>query len=129
MESKKVVIITDGTGLIQELARRVEAVIGGYQDYSATVVQADAFSGVDLLPADIFFLGCENPNPPSFQYIEALLQHINLAGRPCGIFSASSEAVKYLSLLVRDSEAAAGSFLAKNADADELSQWVKGILK
>ena len=52
-------------------------------------------------------MGCEKPNPDSFSYLADLLKHINLAGRPCGVFSPGSEkAAKYLAGLVKDSEAA-----------------------
>jgi len=96
------------------------------------VVNADQFSGDNLLPAQTFFLGCEEPNPSSFYYIEDLLKHINLAGRSCGIFSSNAKALKYLSSLVHDSEAAVGeTFLAKNgvADGKLLQKWIQDTLK
>ena len=131
VENKKIVIITDGTAPIQKVAESIAAAIGEYQGYSATVIQGESFYGSDLLPAYAFFLGCEKPNPLSFFYIETLFEHINLAGRSCGIFSSKDKALKYLSLLVRDSEAAMGKpFLAKNgvADSNELHNWIQDIL-
>ena len=125
-------IITDDSAPIRELAENIAAVIGGFQGYSAAVIPAESFSGSELLPAYAFFLGCEAPGPSSFIYIETLLQHINLAGRPCGIFSTGSKTLKYLSSLIRDSEPAVGKpFLVKGgaADNDKLQGWVHGILK
>jgi hypothetical protein len=95
-------IITDGADSTTQTAKAISAVLEGCK----TVVRsAEAFAGTDLLPARIFMLGCEKPNPPSFAYLEELLGHINLAGRRCGVFSADRKALKYLSGLVRDSEA------------------------
>ena len=131
-KDRKIVIITDDAASIQKLAENIVAVIGGVQGYSAAVIPAEIFSGSELLPAYAFFLGCEAPEPSSFLYIETLLQHINLAGRPCGIFSTGAKTLKYLSSLVRDSEPAVGKpFLAKGgaADGDQLQSWVHGILK
>ena len=130
-KNRKILIITDDAAPIRKLAEAIAAVMGG-QGYSVTVIPAESFSGSELLPAYAFFLGCEAPEPSSFLYLETLLQHINLAGRPCGIFSTDAKAVKYLSSLVYDSEPAVGKpFLAKDgaADGDQLQSWVQDILK
>ena len=132
VENKKAVIITDGTGPIQEMAGSIAAIVGGYQGYVTAVVPAESFSGVDLLPAHAVFLGCESPKPPSFQYIEALFKHINLAGRSCGVFSSNTKTLKYLSTLIRDCESTVTEpFMAKGGAAgrNELKKWIKGILK
>jgi hypothetical protein len=116
---------------MEELAKNIAAIIADYPGCSAAVIRSDCFSGVDLLPACAFFLGCEKPGPSSFSHLEAFLGHVNLAGRFCGIFSSNAKACKYLSSLVRDSEAAAGRpFLAKagTADRDKLYHWIQGIL-
>ena len=131
-ENRKVVIIIDGGAPIQESAENIAAIIGGFQGYSAAVIQAESFSGSDLLPAYAFFLGCEEPNPLSFSYIEEFFGHINLAGRPCGVFSSSDKALDYLSLLVSDSEAMVGKpFLTESGatDGGTLSDWIQGIIK
>jgi hypothetical protein len=94
--------------------------------------QAGSFSGDDLLPAYVFFLGCAEAQPPSFHYIEDLFKHINLAGRSCGIFSSNAKALKYLSSLVRDSEAAVGKpFIIKGgaANSAKLQNWIQSIFK
>ena len=131
-ESRKILIITDGSSPVQKLAEDIAAIIGEVPGYAATVVNAEQFSGDNLLPVKTFFLGCGEPKPLSFLYIEALLKHINLAGRSCGIFSSNAKAIKYLSSLVRDSETAVGKIiLAKNAAADnkKLHKWIQDILK
>ena len=117
---------------MRKLAEDIAAIIGESQGCSAAVVDAEHFSGDNLLPVWTFFLGCEEPKPPSFLYIEAFFKHINLAGRSCGIFSSNSKALKYLSSLVHDSETTVGkTFLAKNgaADSKKLHNWVQDILK
>jgi hypothetical protein len=69
------------------------------------IKEASVFEGTDLLPADVLFFGCEGPNPDSFNYIEQLFGHINLAGRSMGVFSHNSkEAVQYLVKIAKDSE-------------------------
>jgi len=132
MKNRKIAIITDGTAPIQELAGNIAAIIGGAQGYSAALFQAESFSGDDLLPAYVFFLGCTEPKPPSFHYIEELFKHINLAGRSCGIFSSNAKALKYLAALVRDSETAVGKpFMVKGgaADGKKLQNWIHSIFK
>jgi hypothetical protein len=131
-KNKSIVIIIDDTERMRELAGAIAAIIGENSGCQAAVFTADAFSGSDLLPADAFFLGCTDPNPPSFAYIETLFGHINLAGRPCGIFAANARCAQYLSALVRDSEPALGKpFLAKDGavDTPKLRRWIHGILK
>ena len=105
MKTKKtVLIVTDGSGETAKMAAEIAAALKGNK---VTVKTAPEFMGNDLLPVEVFFLGCEKPKPGSFAYLTDLLKHINLAGRPCGVFSPGSEkAIKYLAGLVRDSEAA-----------------------
>jgi hypothetical protein len=105
--------------------------MGGLPGYQTVVIKAEEFTGVELLPTCAFFLGCESPKPPAFAYIEDMLEHINLAGRPCGVFSSNSDALKYLSALVHDSEAATGKpFLTTDSavKGDELHNWVRCIV-
>jgi hypothetical protein len=131
VENKQIVIITDGAAQTQELAGNIAAMIGEYQGYSAVIMPAETFSAVDLLPATVFFVGCEEPDPLSFHYIETFFKHINLAGRSCGIFSSNAKAIKYLSTLTRDSETSLGKpFLAKGGAADngKLHHWLQDIL-
>lgn len=69
------------------------------------VRNAAEFTPVDILPADAYFFGCEKAKPASFAELERVLKGVNLAGRPCGLFSsASNEAIDYLRTMVRDSE-------------------------
>jgi len=132
MESGKIAIITDGTAPIQEMAGNIAAIIGESHGYSTALFQAESFSGDDLLPAYVFFLGCAEARPPSFHYVEDLFKHINLAGRVCGIFSSNARALKYLSSLVRDSETAVGRpFIVKGGSANsaKLQKWIQSIFK
>ena len=105
MKSKKtVLIITDGSVETAKMAAGIETALKGN---NVSVKSASEFKGNDILPAEAFFLGCEKPNPDSFTYLADLLKHINLAGRPCGVFTPGSEkTAKYLAGLVKDCEAA-----------------------
>jgi len=129
--NKKIAIITDGAAPTHKTAETIAALIGACPGYSAAVIQAKSFSGTDLLPAYALFLGCEEPQPTSFAYIETLLKHINLAGRSCGIFSSNAKTLEYLSALVRDSEIAGKPFEVKNdaTDPDKLKKWVQEVLQ
>jgi hypothetical protein len=129
---RNILIITDNSAITGGIAFNIAAVFGKapFADWSAKVIPAGDFSPTSLLPAHAFFLGCEKPEPPDFTPIKELFKHINLAGRPCGVFSPQANAVKYLSGLVRDSEAALGSpLVVKGAvDSRELKKWVGGIV-
>jgi hypothetical protein len=125
---KTVLVVTDEADSTKKIAESISAELDGFQ---TLIRPADSFAGTDLLPACVFFLGCEKPEPPSFAYIADMLKHINLAGRSCGIFSSGGEALKYLAGLIKDCEAlAAGPFLAKDGIVDPaaLKKWVRGIV-
>jgi hypothetical protein len=106
---KTVLILTDDSA---ETAKMAAGIAGALKGNKVSLMTASEFKGNDILPAEAFFLGCEKPEPDSFAYLADLLKHINLAGRPCGVFSpapdgsASKRALKYLASLVHDSEAA-----------------------
>ena len=94
-----------------------------------TIKTVSEFSGNDILPSDAFFLGCGEPNPDSFAYIEALFLHINLVGRPCGVFSPGcKKAAKYLAGLIRDSEAALNPIPLLDPSKDELRAWSQNVI-
>jgi hypothetical protein len=127
VETKKhVLIVTDGAESTVRLAGQIAAEL---KKHDVVIRAASDFAGTDLLPAAVFFLGCEQPEPPSFAYIAEFLRHINLAGRSCGVFSSGpAKAVTYLRGLVSDCEAVLGEpFTAKDGAAG-LKQWVKSIL-
>ena len=122
---KKVIIITDGSGETAKMAAGIKAALKGN---TIVIKNASEFKGNDILPADAFFLGCEKPRPESFTYLEDLLKHINLAGRPCGIFSPGSEkAAKYLVNLVHDCEAALNAEPLMGPGA-AVASWVNKVL-
>jgi len=100
---KKAIIITDGSEAIQPIARSIKDALSGID---TKITAADKFVGSDLFPADIFILGCHEPNPASFAYLTDLLSHINLAPRKCCVFSTNEKTVKYLKGIVKDCEAA-----------------------
>ena len=119
------VIVTDGAGSSRNMAEQIAAGLEG----SCRVISLTApdLKGNDILPADVIFLGCTNPNPPAFAYLEEMFRHVNFAGRSCGIFSDSGKAVQYLKNMVRDSELnLARPFTGPGGP--ELRKWIKGIV-
>jgi len=129
---KKVLIVTDGTESIDLIALSLKNAL---TDFKVKICPADKFDGTDLLPAGIFFLGCEKPHPASFSYLEEMLSHINLAGRRCGIFSTNEKSIKYLRGIVKDCEANLGESLLvtdiaqKKVQTKTVKKWLKGILE
>jgi hypothetical protein len=127
VESKKhILIITDGA---ESTGKMAEHIAGALQDARVVILTASAFSGADILPADIYFFGCEEPRPASFSYLEALLNHINLAGRSCGLFSPNSEkAAQYLAGMVHDSELVLNAVPFVAGDPGEIQRWVAEVI-
>jgi hypothetical protein len=100
---KNVLIITEGSDKTLKMAKDIALALKGNK---VSVKTASEFKGNDVLPAEVFFLGCEKPRPGSFAYLTDVLKHINLAGRRCGIFTSGSEkTARYLAGLVKDCEA------------------------
>ena len=122
---KTVLIVTDGSLETVKMAAGIKTALKGNK---VSVKTSSEFKGNDILPADVFFLGCEKPNPDSFIYLKDLLKHINLAGRPCGVFSPGSEkATKYLAGLVKDCEAALNPVHIAGS-AKGLGKWAKTVV-
>ena len=126
MEAKKdVLILTDGLEGAAKMAAEIAAALEGS---NVSVKTVSEFKGNDILPAEAFFLGCETPEPDSFAYLGDLLKHINLAGRPCGVFSPGSEdAAKYLAGLVKDCEAALSPAQLAGSGA-EIGSWANSVV-
>jgi len=123
---RNVLIVTDGSGETAKMAARIVAALKGNKVAVKTVSE---FEGNDILPAQAFFLGCEKPKQDSFAYLADLLKHINLAGRPCGVFSPESEkAAKYLAALLSDSEAALNPQLLFAASGDTVRTWAQNTV-
>ena len=127
--SKKALIITDGTEAIKKIALNISDALTGF---TVKVCSADKFEGTDLLPADVFFLGCERNSPSSFSYIEEMFKHISLASRKCSVFSVNLKTINYLCALVKDCEASLGAPLhvvSKEIDKSALKKWADSIIK
>ena len=123
---RTVLIVTDNSEKTAKMAAEIVAALKGNK---VTVRSASEFKGNDILPAEAFFLGCEKPRPESFVYLADLFKHINLAGRPCGIFSPGSEkAAKYLVGLVHDSEAALNSEPLFAGSAAAVKKWAEKVI-
>jgi hypothetical protein len=125
---KKALILTDGTESIQSAAAAIADALTGYK---TEVCPGETFAGTDILPAEIFFIGCEKTHPASFVYLAEMLAHINLADRSCGIFSTNEKTIVWLETIVKDCEASLGEPLLIDGEvkAPAVKKWVKGILK
>jgi enolase len=124
---KNVLIVTDGTEAIDSTAQSIKKTL---KDFKVKICPAAEFAGTDLLPAGIFFLGCEKDRRDSFSHLAEILAHINLASRKCGVFSTNEETLKYLKNLVTDCEAVLGDpLLVTETNALNLKKWLKRIIK
>jgi hypothetical protein len=127
-ERKRVLIVTDEGKTVMAAALDMTNELAGYK---TVICSGESFAGTDLLPSDVFILGCENPHPASFAYLAEMLAHVNLAGRKCGIFSTNEKAEKYLRSLVRDCDAAVGEPLMIQENAvikPNLKEWLQKLL-
>ena len=131
---RKIVIITDNSEQIRNLAEKISAIIMNppFEQYSVAVTDIEKFSAVDLLPAQTFFLGSQSKESFSNHYLNTLFAHINLAGRSCGIFSPDARAIIYLEKLVHDSDVTVGKPLFIKNDTVEdvdLLHWVQSVIR
>jgi hypothetical protein len=124
---KKALIVTDSDVSLESTAQSIKNCL---QDFSVKICSADGFAGTDILPAQIFFLGCNSPRPASFSYLEEMLSHINLVSRKCGIFSSDKKSLEYLAGILKDCEADLGEpFLITNGnDNPAIEKWLKGVI-
>jgi len=125
---KKALIITDGTKPIRSIALPIKEALA---DYKVKIYPAKRFAGTDLLPADIFFIGCRRQKPKSFACLEDFLSHINLASRKCGIFSVNEKSLNYLKGILANSEANFGEPLLAAEDEVKktaISNWINKLL-
>jgi hypothetical protein len=106
--ARKALIITDDGPEIKKITGEIAKAFGKlpFEGYQALIVSAGSLTPVDLLPAHVFFLGGSPLEPSPFGRIEGLFRHINLAGRPCGVFSSNQKTLDYLSKLAHSSGAA-----------------------
>ena len=125
-EKRRVIIITDGS---EETIKIAEKISTALKSNDVTVKTASDFKGNDMLPAGAFFVGCEKPKPDSFTYLAEFFKHVNLAGRPCGIFSPGPEkTVKYLAGLVKDSEAALNPESVFAGSGTDIKKWANNVI-
>ena len=125
MAKKKILIITDESTATAKMAGEIAAALN---DNKVSVMPASKFKGNDILPADVFFLGCEKPRPDCFTYLADLLKHINLSGRSCGVFSSGSEKTAvYLAGLLKNCEASLNSKPLLGSGAGT-KKWAQSVL-
>ena len=128
MNNKKtVLIVTDGSEKVTIMAESITRALKGKK---VTIKTGSEFAGTDLLPADFLFIGCDQPSPESFGYLDRMLQHINLAGRGCGVFSPESKkAALYLTKMLKSSEVSLKAEPLFAAESGEIPEWVSRITK
>ena len=128
MGKKKALIITDGSRSVRTAALLIKQAL---VDYRVKICPAKKFVGNDLLPMDIFFIGCKKPKPKTFLYLSQMLSHINLASRKCGLFGLTEKTTKYLLSIIGDSEAIYGEPLLVPEDVtqDTVNKWLKNVIK
>ena len=121
-----VLVITDDSEVTTKMAAEIAKALSGKK---VSIKKASAFIGSDLLPADAFFLGCEKPKPDSFEYLADVLRHINLVGRPCGVFSSGTEkSAKYLTGLVKDCEADLNPTVVVSGAGADIENWAQSVI-
>jgi hypothetical protein len=120
-------IITDGNEAVQQTANTISQALEGVK---VKICTGETFQGTDILPADLFFIGCEKPRPESFTYLEDMLSHINFALKKCGVFSTKENTLKYLTKLIKDCDAKTGEGLLAGEETKkaDVKKWLKGIL-
>jgi hypothetical protein len=121
---KNALVVIDGTESIRKMAADIAAVLKNFTLVSET---ANEFLGTHILSADICFFGSETSNPPSFTTLDTILHHINLAGKPCGIFSTSVSGAEYLRNMVHDSELALYPVVLMEGKGD-VKKWTETII-
>ena len=122
---KAVLIITDGTEKVTAMAEKIAKTLRGSR---VLIKEASGFAGTDLLPAEVVFIGCSEPSPPCFGYLYELLQHINLAGRKCGVFSPSSKkALQYLKGMLKSCEITLNPTQMTEANSAETENWTASV--
>jgi hypothetical protein len=115
--------VTDDAEATQKMGEEIANHVKGNR---VVVKKTPDICGADILPAEVYFFGCENPHPRSFACFERVLLHINLVGRPCGLFSPGSrEAVRYLAGMVRDSELALKTEPFLGAESNDMGAWIQ----
>ena len=124
--AKNVLIITDDS---KETAEMASGIVAALEGNNVSVKAVSKFKGNDILPAEVFFLGCEEANPEPFSYLKDLFKHINLAGRPCGVFSPGSQkAAEFLASMIHDSEAALNPKLLLGSMKNEINNWSQDVI-
>ena len=129
---KNILILVDESDAIKEVGRQIASHMASVH---VAIVEAADFAATDMLPADAYFLGCQEPHPARFSEVERVLKGINLAGRPCGLFTLSSKsAIEYLRSISQDAELAVFSdplffdALKPEDRAPRVKAWVHSVL-
>ncbi|GMO52912.1 MAG: hypothetical protein Ta2G_10870 [Termitinemataceae bacterium] len=127
MSEKKILIIIDEDDATRKVAL---AIVSEFFGDDIRIVEAGDFEGTEILDPQLLFIGCADDKPASFEYLEKVMAHINLAGRKCALFSPSSdEAISYLTDLIRDCEIRQIAKPLNSWNIIDYKTWVKDIKK
>lgn len=131
---RQVLVVTEGTPSLRKLRHSLCTNLSDVLDGEADIVEKDFsdFVAVDLLRADAYFFGARQTGTLEFAEFARVIRGINLAGRPCGLFSDDSRVgVDGLSALVADAEPRINPafFIASEAGSDlSLMNWIAETL-
>ena len=125
-------ILVDDSDSIKDVGRQLATYLVPVR---VAIVDAGDFSATDMLPADAYLFGCQEPHPARFGEVERVLKGINLAGRPCGLFTLSSKsAIEYLRSITEDAELVVSreplfyETLVSKDRATQMKVWVQSVL-
>ncbi len=122
---KHILIVIDDNEEIKAMGSDIASALEGFK-----VVLKDGadFSPTDLLPADIVFMGAAKAEAPALAELARVLEGINLARRPCGLFSISTgPAIEWLKNICIDSELAVYPEELIQEKISTLKPWVMAV--
>ena len=124
---KTILIVIDEADSTLKMAQKI---VFALSDCNVLMRNASQFNPTELLGADVCFFGCEKPKPVSFAALEQVLLHINLAGRPCGLFSQGQEnAISYLKTIIKDSEISLVTEPCRSDKANDIKTWTNTVIE
>lgn len=124
---KHILIVTDTDPAIKELSALI---VKELHKYKVVVLEGSDFAATDILPADACFFGSAKAHCSTFDELARVLKGINLAGRPCGLFSTEAgAAIEWLHDLSRDSELAVHRDALTGTSSSNVVSWVADVLK
>lgn len=127
-KSKALVLFEDGRSDSERLGRSIGDRLEE-QGRAATVKPASLVAVSDILSAELYLLGAENPGAPAFGELARVFKGANLAGRKVAFFGSSGASVAWLRGLCADTELSTAHVdLIGRPEPAALAAWLKGVL-